>query len=104
MWPVELGAAAFVRMHSRSNIPVYLNYLLSDNDLDVGAIQLYATDEFAVEVPISASRDDADLNWLRLPLFPPSDPVRLILGMGEHQATLDADALDGPFSVALQIK
>lgn len=100
----ELAGVERVRLSSQSNVPVYVLYSESteSNALDPGD---YAVLEDDVGNPVTASQAFSDpgddLRWFTLPAEVRT-LVRLLISTSQTEPELDAGALDGRFSVALQ--
>lgn len=101
----DLSGAERVRLSSQSNVTVYIlcsesttNGVLNPGD--------WVVLEDADGSPVSASKNNSDpgddLRWFTLA---PEQRMllRLIVSTAQGTPELDIDALDGPFSVALQV-
>ena len=104
IWYVDFTSVAYVRLHSESNETVYLNRLASGSSIDGIAFPITGTDSLGDSYGVSANHEDgSDLGWLRLEDETLGE-VRVGLGMFQGEISLDPNALEGPFSVALQVE
>lgn len=100
----DLSGVERVRLASQSNVAIYVLYSESADD---GALNPgdYTVLEDTDGNPVWASQANSDpgddLRWFTLPAEERT-LVRMCLSTSQTQPELDTDALDGPFSVALQ--
>jgi hypothetical protein len=96
----DLSGLGRLRIYSRSSVPVYL--FRSEDLTEELRPQDYAPMLDANSDPVFADSSGSTLNWQTLA---PADavPLRLTLSMSLFEVGWDPDALDGPFSVSVQV-
>ena len=107
VWLVDLAGASELRFSCEANVSMYLNRSTATNPEGIdGPWTALTLDDGGTPTQVAASRSDTvagDLRWFSVP-EELQEEHRLCVGHSASEASLDPSRLDGPFSVAVQVR